>query len=127
MDLLGTNQVCVPIFALLQLLLCYVTVLLQMYNRSSRSKDHVIDLTSSLVSKRTRNLSDDSVNERFKTPLDSQTFFSIFKSAPTVVEWIVRFDTLGSTFIPKIFADKDWTNLFETSRIQLMNWLRSST
>ena len=112
MDLLGTNQVCVPIFALLQLLLCYVTVLLQMYNRSSRSKDHVIDLTSSLVSKRTRNLSDDSVNERFKTPLDSQTFFSIFKSAPTVVEWIVRFDTLGSTFIPKIFADKDWVNLF---------------
>ena len=24
----------------------------------------------------------------------------------------MRFDTLGSTFIPKIFADKDWANLF---------------
>ena len=29
-----------------------------------------------------------------------------------MVEWVVRFDTLGSTFIPKIFADKDWLSLF---------------
>ena len=29
-----------------------------------------------------------------------------------MVEWLVRFDTLGSTFIPRIFADKDWANLF---------------
>ena len=29
-----------------------------------------------------------------------------------MVERIVRFDTLGSTFIPRIFADKDQTNLF---------------
>ena len=29
-----------------------------------------------------------------------------------MVERIVRFGTLGSTFIPKIFADKDWANLF---------------
>ena len=31
-----------------------------------------------------------------------------------MVKRIVRcqFDTLGSTFIPKIFADKDWANLF---------------
>ena len=29
-----------------------------------------------------------------------------------MVERIVRFDTLGSTFIPRIFADKDWANLF---------------
>ena len=29
-----------------------------------------------------------------------------------MVERIVRFDTLGSTFIPKIFADKDWASLF---------------
>ena len=29
-----------------------------------------------------------------------------------MVERIVRFDTLRSTFIPKIFADKDWASLF---------------
>ena len=29
-----------------------------------------------------------------------------------MVERIVRFDTLGSTFIPRIFADKDWADLF---------------
>ena len=29
-----------------------------------------------------------------------------------MVERIVRFDTLGSTFIPRIFANKDWTDLF---------------
>ena len=97
---------------LLQLLLYSVTVLLQMYHHSSRSKDHAIDLASSPVSKRTRHSSDDFDSERFKTPLDSQTFSSIFKNALTVVERIVRFDTLGSTFIPRIFADKDWANIF---------------
>ena len=29
-----------------------------------------------------------------------------------MVERIVQFDTLGSTFIPRIFADKDWVDLF---------------
>ena len=27
------------------------------------------------------------------------------------MERIVKFDTLGSTFIPRIFAGKDWTDL----------------
>ena len=57
-------------------------------------------------------MSNDSDSKRFKVPLDSQTFSGIFKNAATVVEQIVRFDTLGSTFIPRIFADKDWANLF---------------
>ena len=30
-----------------------------------------------------------------------------------MVECIIQFDTLGSTFIPRIFADKDWANLFK--------------
>ena len=64
------------------------------------------------MSKRTRHSSDDFEIERFKTHLDSQTFFSIFANAPTEVERILWFDTLGSTFIPTIFADKDWANLF---------------
>ena len=50
-------------------------------------------------------------NNRFKALLDSQSFNN-FKNAPIVVEGIVRFNTLGSTFIPKIFANKDWASLF---------------
>ena len=72
----------------------------------------MIDLTSSPVSKRTRNSSTVSNSRRFKIPLDSQTFSGIFQEAPTMVERIVQFDTLGSTFIPSTFADKDWANLF---------------
>ena len=83
-----------------------------MSRHPSRGKDPVIDLTSSPVSKRTRHSSKVSNSKRFKSPLDSQTFSSIFQDTPTVVERIVKFDTLGSTFIPRIFADKDWTDLF---------------
>ena len=101
-----------------------MTTLLQMYHRSPHSKDHVIDLTSSPVSKRTQHSSDDSDSERFKTPLDSQTFSSIFKNAPTVVERIVWFDTLGSTFIPRIFKDKEWTNIFENFKDPVDEWVK---
>ena len=91
----------------LQLVLYCVSVLLQMSCRSSRRKEPVIDVPSSPVSKRTRHSSHDSNSERFNTSLDSQTFSSIFEKAPTVVERIVRFDTLGTTFIPRIFEEKD--------------------
>ena len=84
-----------------------MSVLLQMSRHSSRRKEPVIDVPSSPVSKRTRHLSHDSNSERFNTSLDSQTFSSIFEKAPTVVERIVRFDTLGTTFIPRIFEEKD--------------------
>jgi len=73
----------------------------------------VIDLISSPISKRTRHSSEVFNNERFKIPLDFQTFSSTFQDAPTVVEWIFCFDTLGSTFIPRSFANKDWADLFE--------------
>ena len=79
---------------------------------SCQFQEPVIDLTSSPVSKRTQHSSEVSNNERFRTPLDSQTFSNTFQDAPTVVERIVRFDTLGSTFIPRIFVDKDWVDLF---------------
>ena len=58
-------------------------------------------------------MSNDFDNKRFKTLLDFQSFSNNFESAPTVVKMVVWFDTLGFTFIPKIFADKDWENLFE--------------
>ena len=96
----------------LHLFLCRVSVSLEMSHRSSRSKEPVIDLLSSSVSKRTWHSSSDSNSERFKTPLDSQTFSNIFQDASTVVEQILRFDTLGSTFIPRILEDKVWANLF---------------
>ena len=32
--------------------------------------------------------------------------------APTIVERVVKFDTLGTTFIPRIFETKDWADLF---------------
>ena len=96
----------------LQLVLCCVSVLVQMSCHSSRGKEPVIDGPSSPVSKRTCHSSHDSNSERLKTPLDSHTFSNIFEKAPTVVEQIVRFDTLGTTFIPRIFEEKDWVDLF---------------
>ena len=80
---------------------------------SSRGKDIVIDVPSSPVSKRTRRSSHDSNSERFKTTLNSQTHSGIFLKAPTMVERVVKFDdTLGTTFIPRIFEAKDWVDLF---------------
>ena len=83
-----------------------------MSRHSSHGKEPVIDVPSSPISKRTRHLSNDSNSERFNTSLDFQTFSSIFEKAPTVVERIVRFDTLGTTFIPRIFEEKDQVDLF---------------
>ena len=103
---------CVSVSVFLHLFLFGVNLFLQISCRSSRGKEPVIDLTSSPVSKRTRHSSEVSNSERFKTPLDSRNFSSTFQDAPTVMERIVRFDTLGSTFIPRIFVDKVWADLF---------------
>ena len=70
------------------------------------------DVPSSPISKQTRRSSQDLNNERFRTPLDSQTHSNIFMKAPAVEERVVKFDTLGTTFIPRIFESKDWANLF---------------
>ena len=106
----------------LHLVLCCVYVLLQMSRHSSREKEPVIDVPSSPISKQNQSSSQDSNSERFRTPLDSQTFSSIFVDAPTVVERVVKFDTLGTTFIPRIFEAKDWLIYLGASRTQLMNW-----
>ena len=83
-----------------------------MSRHSSRGKEIAIDVPSSPISKQTRRSSQDSNSEKFKTPLDSQTHSSIFQKAPTVVERVVKFDTLGTKFIPRIFEAKDWVDLF---------------
>ena len=74
-----------------------------MSHRSSQGKDIVIDVPSSPVSKRTHRSSQNSNNERFRTPL----------KALTVVERVVKFETLGATFIPRIFEVRDWADLFK--------------
>ena len=100
-----SNQVCFHVCVYYYLFVWLF--LLQMYRCSSRVKEQVIDLTSSPVSKRTHHSSSDFNNERFKTLLNSQSSSNNFEIAPIVVERVVRFDTPGSTFIPKIFANKD--------------------
>ena len=100
-----SNQVCFHVC----ICFCFFVWLfiIQMFHFSSRGKEQVINLTSSPVSKRTRHSSNDFDNKKFKTFSDTQSFFNNFKSAPTVVERVVSFDTLGSMFILKIFVDKD--------------------
>ena len=93
-------------------MVCVCVAILQMPHQSSHGKKPLIDLRSSPISKKTRQLSENFDNKRFKTLLDSQSFNNNFKNAPTMVERIVRFDTLGSTFISKIFDDRDWASLF---------------
>ena len=99
-----------------------MSVLLQMSRCSSRGKDIVIDVPSSPVSKRTRCSSQESNSERFRTPLDSQTHSSIFLKAPTMVERVVKFETLGTTFIPRIFLKQKIGLICSgTLRTRLMN------
>ena len=98
----------------LLLVLCCASLLLQISRRSSKGKEIAIDVPSP-IAKWTRCLSQSSQDlnsERFRTPLDSQTYSSIFVDAPTIVECVVQFDTLGTTFIPRIFEARDWADLF---------------
>ena len=102
---------------------------LQMSHRSSKGKETVTDVSSSPVAKRTHlssQSSKDSNRERFKTPLDSQTHLSIFEDATPIVERVVNFDTLETTFIPRIFEAKDWANLFENFEDQMRDTLELS-
>ena len=82
---------------------------------SSKGKAIATDDPSTLVAKRTRLSSQSSKDftiEKFRTPLDSKTYTDIFIKTPLIVERVVKFDTLGTTFVPKIFEERDWTDLF---------------
>ena len=86
-----------------------------MSRRSSKGKDVVTDDPSTPVAKRTRfssQSSKDSNCERFRTPLNSQIYSSIFDMASPIVEYVVEFDTLGTTFVLQIFESRDWVDLF---------------
>ena len=111
-NLLESNQVNVCVLWFLHVVLYCVIVLLQMSCCSSQGKDIVIDVPSFPVSKRTCRSTQDSNSERFRTPLNSHTHSSIFQNAPTVVEQVIKFDSLRTTFILRIFEAKDWADLF---------------
>ena len=99
----------------LLLVLCCGPVLLQMSRRSSRGKDIVVDDPATPVAKRTRlssQASQDPNEDRFRTPLTSHVYSNIFDKSTTIVERVVEFNTLGTTFIPRIFEKRDWANLF---------------
>ena len=92
-----------------------MSALLQITRCSSKGKDIVTDNPSTPVAKRTRlsfKPSRDSTIERFRTPIDSKTYTNTVKEASPIVERIVKFDTLGTMFIPKIFEERDWPDLF---------------
>ena len=102
-------------FVVLFLVLCCVSILLQMSRRSSKGKDIVTDDLATPVAKRTRlssQSSQDSNLERFRTPLTSHIYSNIFDKSTPIVERVVEFNTLGTTFIPRIFEPRDWANLF---------------
>ena len=85
-----------------------MSALLQITRCSSKGKDIVSNDPTTSVAKWTQLSS----IERFRTPIDSKTYTNTFKEASPIVERIVKFDTLRTTFIPKIFEERDWPDLF---------------
>ena len=99
----------------LHLALCCVIVLLQMTHRSPKGKNIVTNDQSTSVAKRTQlssQSSKDSNYERFRIPLNSHIYLSIFDMASPIMERVVEFNTLKTTFVPQIFESKDWAALF---------------
>ena len=99
----------------LHLALCCVTDLLQMTRYSPKGKNIVTNDQSTLIAKRTRlssQSSKDSNCERFRTPFSSHIYSSIFDIASPIVERVVEFNTLKTTFVSQIFESRDWVALF---------------
>ena len=86
-----------------------------MTRRSPKGKNIITNDQSTPIAKRTRlssQSSKDSNCERFRTPLNSHIYSSIFDVASPIVERVVEFDTLKTTFVPQIFESRDWADLF---------------
>ena len=92
-----------------------MTGLLQMTRRSPKGKNIVSSDQSTPIAKWTRlssQSSKDSNFERFRTPLNSHIYLSIFDLASPIVERVVEFNTLKTNFVPRIFESRDWADLF---------------
>ena len=86
-----------------------------MTRRSPKGKTIVTSNQSTSIAKRTRlssQSSKDSNCERFRTPLNSHIYSSIFDLASPIEERVVKFDTLKTMFVPRIFESRDWATLF---------------
>ena len=85
-----------------------------MSRRSSKGKEIDIDVPSPVAkqTRRSTQSSQGSNNKKFWTPFDSQTYSRIFINATPIVERVVSFDTLSTTFVPRIFDARDWADLF---------------
>ena len=99
----------------LHLVLYCVTGLFQMSRRSPKGKNIVPGDQSTPIAKRTwlsSQSSKDSNCERFRTPPNSHIYSSIFDLASPIAECVVEFNTLKTTFVPRIFESRDWATLF---------------
>ena len=86
-----------------------------MTRRSPKDKNIVPSDQSTPIAKRTRlssQLSKDFNCKRFRTPLNSHIYSSIFDLASPIVERVVKSNTLITTFVPRIFESRDWAALF---------------
>ena len=93
---LGTNLNLIKFVAMLCMVFVCMFVL-QMSWRSSHRKKPMVGIPFSLASKRTRQASATFDHKIFKTLSNFQSYNSHFKNAPTLVERVVKFETLGST------------------------------
>ena len=99
----------------LHLALCCVYGLLQMTRCSPKGKNIVTSDQSNPIAKWTQLSSQSSKNsncERFRTPLNSHIYSSIFDLASPIVECVFEFNTLNTTFVLRIFESRDWAALF---------------
>ena len=92
-----------------------MTGLLQMTRCSPKGKNIVPSDQLTPIAKRTQlstQSSKDSNCERFRTSLNSHIYLSIFDVTSPIVERVVEFNTLKTTFVPQIFESRDWAALF---------------
>ena len=82
-----------------------------MSRKSSRGKETAVVVSTTPVSKRTRQANSSFDPQKFKSILDNKLYLDHFKNAQIVVERMVELDSSRSTVIPSIFANKDWSHL----------------
>ena len=114
----------------LHLALCCVTGLLQMNRRSSKGKNIVTSDQSTPIAKWTRlssQSSKDSNCERFRTPLNSHIYSSIFDLASPTVERVVEFNTLKTTLSLGSLKQEIGQPYSGILKNQWMNWSKNAT
>ena len=107
-----------------------MTGLLQMTRRSSKGKNIVTSDQSTPIAKRSRlssQSSKDSNCERFRTPLNSHIYSSIFDLASPTVERVVEFNTLKTTLSLGSLKQEIGQPYSGILKNQWMNWSKNAT